>query len=159
VDSAPACTLVVVYDPSAGFVTGGGWIESQPGAYKLDETLSGKATFGFVSKYLKGASLPSGNTEFVFDVGAFNFHSTSYDWLVVSKNQATAQFKGSGMVNGELAPDGSAYKFMLWAGDGTPDTFRIRVWWEDSFAVEHDVYDNGFDQAIGGGNIVVHTGK
>ncbi|HOZ37849.1 MAG TPA: BspA family leucine-rich repeat surface protein [Anaerolineaceae bacterium] len=159
VDSAPACTLTVVYDPSAGFVTGGGWFNSQPGAYKLDETLTGKATFGFVSKYLKGASLPSGNTEFVFDAGAFNFHSTSYDWLVVSKNQATAQFKGSGIVNGELAPDGSAYKFMLWAGDGTPDTFRIRIWWEDATAVEHDVYDNGFNQAIGGGNIVVHTGK
>ena len=25
---------VVVYDPSAGFVTGGGWIVSPPGAYQ-----------------------------------------------------------------------------------------------------------------------------
>lgn len=159
VDSAPACTLTVVYDPSAGFATGGGWINSQPGAYKLDETLSGKATFGFVSKYLKGASVPIGDTEFVFDVGVFNFHSTSYDWLVVSKDKLTAQFKGSGMVNGGLDPNGNPYKFMLWAGDGTPDTFRIRIWWEDASAVEHDVYDNGFNQAIGGGSIVVHTGK
>ena len=52
---------------------------------------------------------------------------------------------------------------MLWAGDGSStggaDTFRIRIWWEDADGVEHDVYDNGFNQAIGGGSIVVHTGQ
>jgi len=159
VDSDPTCTLAVVYDPSAGFVTGGGWIDSQPGAYKLDESLSGKATFGFVSKYLKGASVPTGNTEFQFQAGSFNFRSTSYDWLVVSKDKVTAQFKGSGTINGALDPNGNAYKFLLWAGDGTPDTFRIRIWWEDADGVEHDVYDNGFNQPISGGSIVVHTGK
>jgi hypothetical protein len=31
---------------------------------------------------------------------------------------------------------------MLWAGDGSPDTIRIRIWWEDGSG-EHDVYDNG----------------
>ena len=36
VDSDPACTLAVVYDPNAGFVTGGGWITSPAGAYKPD---------------------------------------------------------------------------------------------------------------------------
>jgi len=46
----------------------------------------------------------------------------------------------------------------MWAADGTPDTFRIRIWWEDA-AREHDVYDNGVDQEIGGGSIVVHTGR
>src|SRR5207248_3436906 len=34
---------VVVYDPSAGFVTGGGWIASPAGAYAADPTLTGKA--------------------------------------------------------------------------------------------------------------------
>ncbi|HKZ49263.1 MAG TPA: PKD domain-containing protein, partial [Thermoplasmata archaeon] len=46
--------FVVVYDPEGGFVTGGGWINSPPGAYARDLTLTGKATFGFVSKYQKG---------------------------------------------------------------------------------------------------------
>ena len=46
---------------------------------------------------------------------------------------------------------------MLWAGDDMPDTFRIRIWEEDESGVETDVYDNGFDQAIGGGSIVIHT--
>jgi hypothetical protein len=46
---------------------------------------------------------------------------------------------------------------MLWAGDDDPDTFRIKIWYEDSDAVEHVVYDNGFAQEIGGGSIVIHT--
>jgi len=117
----------------------------------------GKASFGFVSKYKKGADTPSGNTEFVFQAADLNFHSTSYDWLVVTGSDY-AKFKGSGAMNGELAPNGEAYKFKLWAGDDEPDTFRIKIWWEDSNG-EHVVYDNGGDQAIGGGSIVIHTKK
>jgi hypothetical protein len=45
---------------------------------------------------------------------------------------------------------------MIWAGDGTPDTFRIKIWWEDN-GTEVVVYDNGAAQAIGGGSIVIHT--
>ncbi len=118
-------------------------------------TLTGKATFGFVSKYQKGATVPTGNTEFRFQAGGFNFHSDTYDWLVVNQGGDNAQFKGSGTVNGALDSNGNAYKFMLWAGDGSPDTFRIQIWWEDS-AGTHIVYDNGFNPAIGGGSIVVH---
>jgi hypothetical protein len=44
---------------------------------------------------------------------------------------------------------------LLWAGDDSPDTFCMRIWWEDS-AGEHVAYDNGTNQAIGGGSIVVH---
>jgi hypothetical protein len=44
---------------------------------------------------------------------------------------------------------------MLWAGDDDPDTFRIRIWYEDGGEI--DVYDNGFDQEIGGGNINIHS--
>ncbi len=157
-DSAQACTMVVVYDPSAGFVTGGGRIDSPAGAYKADETLAGKATFGFVSKYQKGASVPTGSTAFEFDLAGLAFSSTSYDWLVVNQTGMNAQFKGKGSINGALDPNGNPYKFMLWAGDGSPDTFRMRIWWED-VAGEHAVYDNGIAQAIAAGNIVVHTGK
>ena len=157
-DSAPACSMAVVYDPSAEFVTGGGWIDSPAGAYTADETLAGKATFGFVSKYQKGASLPTGNTSFGFDLGGLAFTSQSYEWLVVNQAGMNAQFKGMGLINGAPDPNGNAYRFMLWAGDGSPDTFRIRIWWEDAGG-EHDVYDNGTALAIGAGNILVHTGK
>ena len=76
----------------------------------------------------------------------------------MNQGGTNAQFKGGGTINGELAPNSEAYKFMLWAGDGEPDTFRIKIWWEEN-ETEHVVYDNGFDQAIGGGSIVVHTKK
>ena len=122
-----------------------------------DPLLVGKASFGFVSKYKKGASVPTGNTEFQFKVADLNFKSTSYDWLVIAGDNA--RYKGIGTINGE-----SSYKFMLWGGDGTgtdgADTFRIRIWTEDeTTAVETDIYDNGPDQVIGGGSVVIHKAK
>ncbi|HSB66160.1 MAG TPA: PKD domain-containing protein [Anaerolineales bacterium] len=157
-DSAPACTLAVVYDPANGFVTGGGWLISPEGAYKPDTSLSGKASFGFMAKYQKGSNTPTGTTSFKFEIAGLSFTSQSYEWLVVNQGGTNAQFKGSGTINGMPDPLGNAYKFMLWASDSSPDTFRIRIWWEDA-AGEYDVYDNVVQQAIGGGNIVVHTGK
>jgi PKD repeat protein len=151
--TATACTTAVIYDPSAGFVTGGGWIDSPEGAYRADPSLTGKATFGFVSKYKKGATVPTGNTEFQFHAGDLNFHSTSYDWLVVTGSDY-AKFKGEGTINGE-----GDYKFQIWAGDDDTDTFRIKIWTEDESDVETVIYDNGTDQAIGAGSIIIHTSK
>ena len=145
--------MIVVYNPEGGFVTGGGWIDSPAGAYKPDPSLTGKATFGFVSKYKKGTSIPTGNTEFQFKTGDLNFQSSSYYWLIVNQGGTNAQYKGSGTINGE-----GEYRFMLWAGDDNLDTFRIKIWWEDGDS-EHVVYDNGFGQPIGGGSIVIHTKK
>ena len=140
---------VVVYDPNGGFVTGGGWIDSPAGAYTADPTLTGKATFGFVTKYQKGANAPDGNTQFQFQAGDLNFHSTSYEWLVVNQGGKNAQFKGEGAINGQ-----GMYKFMLWATDSSPDTFRIKIWQQDG-EVEAVDYDNGVDQPLGGGSISV----
>jgi hypothetical protein len=153
--------MVVIYDPSAGFVTGGGWIDSPAGAYTADPTLAGRAGFGFVSKYQKGANLPSGKTEFQFQAGSFYFKSEAYDWLVVSG--AKAQFKGTGSVNGV-----SGYGFLLTLTDGQinggggVDKFRIKIW--DANGVVYDnmiEYPDDMDvanpQAIGGGSIVIHS--
>jgi hypothetical protein len=146
---------IVVYDPSGGFVTGGGWINSPVGAYVPDPSLTGKANFGFVSKYLKGASVPTGDTEFQFHVGNLNFKSTSYEWLVVAG--AKAQFKGKGTINGT-----GSYNFLISAIDGLPDKFRIKI-----TNGSESVYDNQFgaadnsdaSTAISGGSIVVHDAK
>ncbi|HSH75435.1 MAG TPA: hypothetical protein VLA09_07125, partial [Longimicrobiales bacterium] len=134
-----------------GFVTGGGWIDSPAGAYKPELSLAGRASFGFVSKYKKGAQTPSGQTEFQFQTGDLNFHSSSYDWLLVTGEGDKAQFKGTGTINGE-----GTFKFMVWAGDDDPDTFRIRIWVEDPLGVETAVYDNAVGQPIAGGSIVIH---
>lgn len=148
--------LLVVFDPSAGFVTGGGWISSPAGAYSADPTAIGRANFGFVSKYKKGANVPDGSTEFVFNAGGLNFHSSAYEWLVVNQNGTNAQFKGTGRINGA-----GNYGFMIKANDngngGATDTFRIHIWNID--AGDATVYDNGSDQTLGGGNIMIQTKK
>ena len=144
---------VVVYDPTGGFVTGGGWIDSPFGAYTVDPTLTGRANFGFVSKYKQGAIVPTGNTEFRFQAADLNFHSSNYQWLVVNQGGSRAQFKGSGTINGT-----GDYKFMLRAGDGEPDTFWLQIW-EEISDEELLIYDNGSDQSIGGGSIVIQTGN
>jgi len=154
--------MVVVYDPSAGFVTGGGWINSLAGAYAADATMTGKATFGFVSKYQRGAQVPTGQTEFQFHVANFNFHSESYQWLVVAG--AKAQYKGTGTVNGV-----AGYGFLLTATDGQlqggggVDKFRIKIWQVGGAVVYDNVVGSSDDidaanpQAIGGGSIVIHS--
>ena len=53
---------VVVYDPSAGFVTGGGWIVSPAGAYAAD------------------AALTVENGEVDFDHVYFKYHKDSGAW-------------------------------------------------------------------------------
>jgi hypothetical protein len=77
---------------------------------------------------------------------------------MVDQAGTSAQFMGSGTINGAGAPNGQDYRFKLWAGDGDPDTFRIRIWWEDG-DTEVVVFDNGSGQALNGGSIVIHTGK
>jgi hypothetical protein len=150
--AAPAMdnSIVVVYDPTGGSVTGGGWIDSPEGAYIADLTAAGKANFGFVSKYQKGAVVPSGNTEFQFKLGDLNFHSDSYEWLVVNKESERAQYKGTGTINGS-----GQYKFMIWVTDNGSgnDTFRIKIW--NALNEDEVIYDNGSDQTIGGGQISV----
>jgi hypothetical protein len=159
---------VVVYDPSAGFVTGGGWIESpicdnvDPAYEYMD--VSGTANFGFVAKYLKGKQTPDGSTEFQFKAGGLNFKSTDYEWLIIAGSKA--QYKGSGTINGS-----GDFGFMLSAVDADlaeiteTDLFRIKIW--DKNNGDAVVYDNqcgaddyaDLDQttAIAGGSIVIHS--
>ncbi len=153
--------LFVIYDPSGGFVTGGGWITSPTGAYVANPSATGKANFGFVSKYQPGAKVPSGNTEFQFHAAGMNFKSTAYEWLTVAG--ARAQYKGEGTINGT-----GAYGFMLTAIDGSinggggTDKFRIKIWNKASGAVVYDNQVNADDAAdpttvIGGGSIQIKT--
>ena len=160
-DSDSSVFEYVVYDPEGGFGTGGGWIDSPEGAYTPDPTLTGKANFGFVSRYKKGATVPTGQTQFQFRVADLNFHSDSYQWLVVAGPKA--QFKGTGTINGA-----GNYGFMLTAIDEalTPSTdvdkFRIKIWnKDDGDAVVYDNQMGAVDDAdsateIGGGSIVIH---
>ena len=162
--SSSSFEYVVVYDPAAGFVSGAGWINSPAGALVASPTLAGKATFGFVSKYQRGQTKPSGKTEFHFHATTFDFSSTSYDWLVIAGSRA--QYKGTGTVNG----DGS-YGFLLTAIDGDTkgnpsgvDKFRIKIWDKstgnvvyDNVAGASDDIDAANPQQLGGGSISIQN--
>jgi PKD repeat protein len=158
-----ATTQVVVYDPSAGFITGGGWITVDPQSLTTNPAAYGRANFGFSSQYKKGATIPTGETEFNFQMGNFNFHSEAYTWLVVSGYKA--QYKGTGSVNGV-----SGYDFTLTAYDGDVangggvDKFRIRITrtnggnviFDNRMGVASTDMDTANPEAISGGSIVIH---
>ena len=148
----------VFYDPTAGFVTGGGWIHSPEGAYAPNPELSGRADFGFVARYDRNA-VASGEMEFHLAVANFRFDSTSYDWLVLSGPKA--RFRGVGRVN---EVPGYGFEVTAWdghsPGGGDGDRFRIKIWQGNPANI---VYDNLLGQAdaadptpLGGGNIVIH---
>jgi PKD repeat protein len=166
---------IVVYDPDGGFVTGNGQIESPLGACNDDVvegvcgdgTLTGKANFGFVSKYQKGATEPVGKTIFKFKVANLDFNSEEYQWLVVANQKAI--YKGYGEINRE-----GNYGFLisgidadLTANTGDSDTFRIKIWVNDD--EENVLYDNQVTgdtdyesdptTVVENGSIIIHTGK
>jgi hypothetical protein len=166
---AESIAYLPVFDPSAGFVTGGGWINSPAGAYVNDVSLVGKANFGFVAKYKKGRADVDGNTEFQFKAGNLNFKSQFHESgsLVISGRRAT--YRGEGTINGV-----PGYKFVLvaidgdWNGGNDPYEFRIKI----SQTSGTLVYDNGLgadengdaatilgDNGRGGGSIVIHDVK
>jgi hypothetical protein len=154
-------SYIVVYDPNCGFVTGGGWIIASPGSSPANPDLTGRCNFGFVSKYKKGHSIPEGNTEFQFQVANLNFHSQTYEWLVIAGPKA--MYRGVGTINGQ-----GNYGFILTGidgqinGGGGIDKFRIKIWDKD----QNDmiVFDNNLgapdDQnpstTLGGGQITIH---
>ena len=143
------------------------------GAYAGAPLSSGRAEFGFVSKYKKGAQVPTGNTAFELVTEGFEFSSTSYQWLVVSG--AAAQYQGVGVIEG--LPGEYQFKVTVRDADVNDndshevDAFRIKVWTEayDEYDSEIVVYDNGLGagdtdeeagtQPIDGGSIVIHVPK
>ena len=127
---------IIIVDPAIGFVTGGGFNQSPVQAYFNNVASSRKANYGFIAKYNKGSTIPSGHTSFVFEEAGLKFTSTSYEWLVITES-GCAKFKGVGTINGEA----QSYGFMLTAcddgeGGDAEDTFRIQI---------EGVYDNLVD--------------
>ena len=74
--------------------------------------------------------------------------------MITGESKPVKKTVGSKVIAGTINGEGS-YKFQIAAVDGTPDTFRIKIWTEDANG-QHVIYDNGSQQAISGGSIVVH---
>jgi large repetitive protein len=152
--------MVVIYDPTAGFVTGGGYV-TQTGSMVPNDAASvgAKANYGFNAKY-KNANTLQGEVEFQFKPANINLHATSLDWLLVNTNVTPnrAQIQGSGTVNGV-----AGYGFLLTVTDGgQTDRFRMKIWNLTTPTVfiydnEPGIADNTNPATLAaGGNIVVH---
>lgn len=149
-----AAGQILVVDTEAFGGSGGGWFTPDPQTCVC--TPGSKATFGLVTKYQKGATVPTGNQKFQYKEDNINLHSTSFDWLVVSGAQA--QFQGTGTINGA-----GAFKFRVTVRDGDqigqPDRFEIRILPAGStdFGGPH-IWKGGNDltDPKGAGSIVIH---
>ena len=155
---SPPHSYIVVFDATAGHVTGGGWIDSPAGAYAANPAVAGRATMGFVSRYSKNSDLPTGNVQYDVKDAGLSFKSTSHGWLLVTGERA--QLDGLGTINGE-----GDYSFQLTIIDGAlaggSDLFRMQIRDRDSGAVIYDTQPgDGADAApltqLGGGNVVIH---
>ena len=159
--SSPIYVLLAVYDNTAtDFTTGSASINSPAGSYPANQQLSGSVSFGFNAQYQSNSPIPTGQTQFAFQIANLNFHSTSYDWLVIQG--ARAQFLGSGTIN-----NAGNFGFFITVIDGddlTPsvkDLFRMKIWDKATGQVVYDSQPGAPDIAnpiapITGGSITVH---
>jgi hypothetical protein len=142
--------FIVVYDPSGGYVSGGGWIE----------TSQGPGYFALNVRYKRNSTLPEGMTGFKLPDANLRLMSLSHDWLVIATNRSSAIYQGSGLLNEALSPAGTPYKFKIWAINGitpgAPDAFRIRIWYVDVSGSTVVVFDNASPQPLSEGTIIVY---
>jgi len=180
--SSSASVLIVIFDPEAGFITDGGWIDSPPGAFVPDPTATGKGHFATEVRYadpttlqgqvrfrLHEALLPLGTDPLTWpaanssDPPWLDLQSDSLAWLVVTPD-------GKAAVSGTATLNGVVYRFVLYGYDGDPDRLRLVIWLASAGPCPTGpfLYDNrpgaSFDldqadpQPIGGGSFQVHQG-
>ena len=170
-DTRTAAGKVVVYDPTGGWITGGGWISSTEGASWITSvarvlpgtrrgttntaSLAGKLTFSLLARYEDSAT-PTGNAAFKLQLTTFDFSSTALDWLVVTGNMA--YLHGRGTVNGS-----GDYEFEASIlDDPLGDTIRVRIWNRSTGEVVLDSQPGAADDAaagtsVGGGSLEIHA--
>ncbi len=164
--SEAATSILVVYDPTAGFATGGGWITPKgpssdpsdvlPGICETDGACSEKANFGFIVRYKNGAAtVPGGNLEFHYNVSGFHVKSTDMEWLVVT-NSNWAHFQGTATIGGLSGVHAFRVDARDSNGGGQPDRFVIRIWAPgDDSDVDEPLYKASGD--VEGGQVKIHS--
>ena len=140
-----------VFDPTAGFVTGGGWSDSPASsAYELMQE-GGRAYWGFAAKYRKGdQDQVQGETLLLLEAGSLAFRSTGVEdgTLVITGNRA--YYRGHGSLayldaSRGVVTDPRRFGYLVAATDGRlgesagPDMLRIKIW---------EVNDDGGEGAV-----------
>lgn len=177
-----ATMYVFVSDPTAGFVTGGGWIHSPYSPeYELMQQ-GGKANFSLVAKYQKGGQAVKGNLQLQAPSFRFVADAIENQTLVIAGTKA--YFTGYGTLyrldgGGGETQDSQQVGYLLSVTDGNADkksgtdNFRLIIWTINSDSSPgHILYDNQFScspgsldhhlqacNPIGKGSIVIHKGN
>ncbi|PJJ60929.1 SBBP repeat-containing protein [Hymenobacter chitinivorans] len=172
---------VAVYDLNAGFITGGGWVNSPQVAGYQYMSQATKASVELQARYAKNATAVTGSTRLTLDgVLVFTSAANTAARLVISGDKASytgvgtlATYSGS-----RLTPDPRQFGFLVAATDGqakrrtSPDKIRLKLWVLNADgSAGATVYDNqaGCGSAqldenseactpLGGGSIVIHSG-
>ena len=148
-----AYRFVVIYDPTAGSVSGSGFFWSGSEARPSGPRWGTAAFFGYNAKYKRDATVPSGTTKLRL-LGDFYFKSTSYDYLIV--NDAMAIAEGVGKIGA------TEYRFRVQGIDGTRsgfDFFQISIWDPTAPEGTPPIYDNGvLYEGVNRGDVVLLGG-
>jgi hypothetical protein len=120
-------------DLHGGAARGAGTVVSTPGAYSLDPTVAGTATFVLDVSSEDDGSAARGQVTFVLPAADFTFVGTSLG--EVSVRGGMVEVTGEGTVDHR-----PGYGFALSAEDRENDGFRLTVWEQATNSI---VYDNG----------------
>lgn len=155
--------VLTVYDPDAGFATGGGWFE-WPGTGE-------RTNFGFTMKYNKKGTNLQGSLLVIRHIpgeGIYRVKSNALEGLAVGTNDTDGELHGWATFTGKatyaepgwLEPIGN-YEFVVSVtdrnepGNGT-DTFRVQILDQNDQEVAAMTLPS--PQDLDGGNIVVPHG-
>jgi uncharacterized delta-60 repeat protein len=157
--SATAIPGIVVYDPSAGGITGSGVLSGPLFALAVAMAPAGRIRFQLAAKYAGNRAIPLGKAVFRFDSAHRVFQSAALDWLVIKGR--TAWYQGSGTIQGT-----GSYCFLVAARSGGSGAgkIRIRIWDKTSGTVLYDSQPGAPWSAppvtpIRGGRIALHLSR
>ena len=144
-------SMLVVYDASAGLITGGGWIAGASG------NTNDKTHFNIDVRY--SASAPTGQFRIHGSSALLDLTSSAFEYLVVKGS--TASFRGTGVLS-----DGTPVGFFVSAQDGKVagtriDRIRLKVWKSADGQVLFDTEPGVSEIAppatiVNGGNVTLH---
>jgi hypothetical protein len=149
---------LVVFDPNAGSLTGGGWFNSPLGAFPANPSFIGKIHFDADVKFEKKTTQLKGSAK--VSLPGADFKLTTFSWLSIIGSRV--QTAGTGTLNGA-----SGYGFLLTGIDGKidgkklPDKVRIKIWKQSTGQIIYDSQMDAPDSAaaalvLGGGNMTIH---
>jgi hypothetical protein len=119
-------------------------------------------SFEIVAEYKQGRSIPTGEMQLF--TPHFDFHSTSYEWLIVN-DEDCGIVKGRGQMDHDTSEFGFSFVACEGSETETQDEIIVRIW---SATDGSPIFNNGSDTSdvsleeatkVKGGNVQIHKGR